>query len=110
MVSSIALLGLLPGVYREGPEAVMRRLQARLGDVFTVSLFGPKVTFLIGQEEVCSHFFRAPASEISHGDLFEFTVPMFGREVGYGVDEDTREEHRCFQAIQVEEPCRSHDS
>ncbi|KAK1692458.1 hypothetical protein QYE76_009155 [Lolium multiflorum] len=54
-------------------------------------LFGQKVTFLIGPE-VLSHFFRAPTFEISRGDLFEFTVPMFGREVGYGVDRGTRDE------------------
>ncbi|KAM0847837.1 hypothetical protein ACQ4PT_054775 [Festuca glaucescens] len=92
MVSGIAVLGLLPRLFREGPEAAIKGLHAKLGDVFTVSfLFRQKVTFLIGQE-VLSHFFRAPASEISRGDLFEFTVPMFGREVGYGVDRGTRDE------------------
>lgn len=70
----------------------MCELRAKLGGVFTVSLlFGHRVTFLIGQE-VLAHFFRAPASEISRGDLFEFTVPMFGQEVGYGVDAGTRDE------------------
>jgi sterol 14-demethylase len=91
-VSGIALLGLLLRVFRKGPEATIEELHAKLGDVFTVSfLFGQKVTFLIGQE-VLSHFFRAPASEISRGDLFEFTVPMFGREVGYGINRGTRDE------------------
>ncbi|KAM0867761.1 hypothetical protein ACQ4PT_041766 [Festuca glaucescens] len=87
-----SIVGFVAGSWMRGPEAAIKGLHTKLGDVFTVSfLFGQKVTFLTGQE-VLSHFFRAPASEISRGDLFEFTVPMFGREVGYGVDRGTRDE------------------
>ncbi|CAM0942968.1 unnamed protein product [Alopecurus aequalis] len=110
VVSAISLLRLLPSVFREGPEPAMRELHAKLGSAFTVSfLFGQKVTFLIGQEEVLSHFFRAPASEISRGNLFEFTVPMFGREVGYGVDRATRDEQlRIFVDALKPSKLRSH--
>jgi sterol 14-demethylase len=57
--------------------------------------FGLNVTLLIGPE-VTGHFFQGLESEISHGNLFEFTVPMFGNTVFYGRDSATRVEQTRF--------------
>lgn len=70
-------------------------LYVKYGSVFTVSSFGLKVTLLIGPE-VMVHFFQGLESEISHGNLLEFTVPMFGKAVGYGRDKATRIEQMRF--------------
>jgi len=67
----------------------------KLGSVFTISFFGLKTTFLIGPE-VSAHFYQGLESEISHGKILEFTVPMLGKEVGYGVDIATRTEQNRF--------------
>uniref|UniRef100_A0A0E0PMJ5 Cytochrome P450 n=1 Tax=Oryza rufipogon TaxID=4529 RepID=A0A0E0PMJ5_ORYRU len=53
------------------------------------------MTFLVGPE-VSAHFFQGLESEISHGNLLEFTVPMFGKEIAHGVDSATRNEQARF--------------
>ncbi|KAK1678549.1 hypothetical protein QYE76_039397 [Lolium multiflorum] len=35
-------------------------------------------------------------SEITHGDIYEFTVPIFGKEMGFAVDYTTRMEQNRF--------------
>ncbi|KAF0922720.1 hypothetical protein E2562_001112 [Oryza meyeriana var. granulata] len=96
VVNCIALLGLLPTLFRGDVPAMMNELYVKFGSVFTISVAGLlKVTFLVGPE-VSAHFFQGLESEVSHGNLFEFTVPMFGQEVGHGVDDATRIEHGRF--------------
>lgn len=92
VVSGIALL---PMLFKKGLQATVYDLYSRLGSVFTISFLGPKLTFLIGPE-VSAHFFQGLDSDISHGNLFEFTVPMFGEETGYGVDINIRNEQARF--------------
>nr|ABG88966.1 cytochrome P450 CYP51H11 [Avena strigosa]ABG88967.1 cytochrome P450 CYP51H11 [Avena strigosa] len=94
-VKGIALLRLLPTLFTEGPEATMHYLHNKLGSAFTVSFLWKKTTFLVGQE-ASAIFFQGLESEVTQGNLFEFTVPMFGTEVGFGVDYATRREHTRF--------------
>ncbi|XP_006657674.1 obtusifoliol 14-alpha demethylase-like [Oryza brachyantha] len=91
-----ALVRFARAVARDGPLEAMREQQDKLGSVFTASLLGLlKVTFLVGPE-VSSHFYLAPDSEISQGNLYEFTVPIFGPDVAYAVDLHTRNEQTRF--------------
>jgi sterol 14-demethylase len=94
-VKGIALLRLLRTLFTEGPEATMQHLHNSLGSAFTVSFLWKRVTFLVGQE-ASAMFFQGLESEVTQGDLFEATVPMFGTEVGFGVDYNTRREHTRF--------------
>lgn len=94
-VKGIALLRLLPTLFTEGPEATMHYLHNKLGSAFTVSFLWKRTTFLVGQE-ASSIFFQGLESEVTQGNLFEFTIPMFGREVGFGLDYTTRTEHTRF--------------
>jgi sterol 14-demethylase len=82
-------------LFKKGLQSTIYDLYTKLGSVFTISFFGPKLTFLIGPE-VSAHFFQGLDSDISHGNLFEFTVPMFGKETGYGVDINIRNEQARF--------------
>ncbi|KAM0892340.1 hypothetical protein ACQ4PT_025836 [Festuca glaucescens] len=95
LVNCAALLALIPTLVKNGMPAVFNHLYARYGSVFMVSPFGLKMTFLAGPE-VTTHFFQGLDSEISHGDLFEFTVPMFGLAIAYAVDSATRNEQKRF--------------
>ena len=95
VVNGIAILQLLPKLFTEDVPAIMHDLHAKYGSVFTISLFGPKVTVLIGPE-VLSHFFQGPAHEISRGNAFDFTIPMFGKGVLYDTDAATRAEQIRF--------------
>lgn len=83
---------------KKGLPTMVNDLYVNYGSVFTVSCFGViKVTLLIGPEAT-AHFFQGLESEISHGNLLEFTVPMFGKAVGYGRDTATRMEQMRFHS------------
>jgi sterol 14-demethylase len=74
---------------------MLQEQYTKFGSVFTISFFGMKTTFLVGPE-VSAHFYQGLESEISHGNILEFTVPMFGKDVAYGVDIATRTEQNRF--------------
>ncbi|CAM0908398.1 unnamed protein product [Alopecurus aequalis] len=93
LVNGISLITLLPTLWKKGLPAVLNDLYVKQGSVFMFGFFGLNVTFLIGPE-VSAHFFQGLESEISHGNLFEFTVPMFGKEIGYARDSATRNEQK----------------
>jgi sterol 14-demethylase len=95
VVNCFALLGLWPSLYSKDLPSKINFLYNKYGSVFTISLFGNHITLLIGPQ-VSAHFFQGLDSDISHGKLLEFTVPMFGREVAYGVDIATRNEQARF--------------
>ncbi|KAL6654838.1 hypothetical protein ACP70R_008303 [Stipagrostis hirtigluma subsp. patula] len=96
VVTGFSVIGVLHKFVTNGFQAMIHDQYTRLGSVFTISFFGTKLTFLIGPE-VSDHFFQGLESEISYGDIIEFTVPMIGKEVGYGVDAATRHEQNRFQ-------------
>jgi sterol 14-demethylase len=95
VVNLLALLRLLPSLRKKDLPSQINFLYNKYGSVFTVSIFGCNITLLIGPE-VSAHFFQGLDSDISHGNLLEFTVPMFGQEVAYGVDIATRNEQARF--------------
>ncbi|XP_062197049.1 obtusifoliol 14-alpha demethylase-like [Phragmites australis] len=95
VVTGISIIGLLHTLVAKGFQTMIHEQYTKLGSAFTISLFGLKTTFLIGPE-VSAHFYQGLDSEISHGNILEFTVPMLGKEVGYGVDITTRTEQNRF--------------
>jgi sterol 14alpha-demethylase len=102
------LLGVLPAILTRSLQGVICDQYLKLGSVFTLSSLGVKVTFLVGPE-VSAHFFHAAESEISIGDVYKVTVPIFGKGVGYDVDNDTRnEQHRFFADTLRPAKLRSH--
>lgn len=90
-VKGVSFIRVLHTLLSKGLQAMIHDQYTKLGSVFTISFFQFKVTFLIGPE-VSAHFYQGLDSEISHGNAIEFTVPMLGKEVGYGVDTATRNE------------------
>jgi len=94
-VKGIALLGLLPTLLTKGPEATMHYLYNKLGSAFTITVLWKSGTFLVGQE-ASGAFFQSLESEVTQGNLNEFTVPMFGKEMGFAVDYATRMEQTRF--------------
>uniref|UniRef100_A0A0E0JZ72 Obtusifoliol 14-alpha demethylase n=1 Tax=Oryza punctata TaxID=4537 RepID=A0A0E0JZ72_ORYPU len=102
------LVGFIPAVLRRGLQAVIREQHRALGSVFTLRSLGLAVTFLVGPE--CSdHFFHAPECEIAIDGVYEATVPIFGKGVGYDIDLDTRnEQHRFFAKMLRPAKLRGH--
>ena len=70
--------------------------------VFTVNLLHKKMTFLIGPE-VSAHFFKAPESDLSQQEVYQFNVPTFGPGVVFDVDYSVRQEQFRFftEALRV---------
>ncbi|XP_066383498.1 obtusifoliol 14-alpha demethylase-like [Miscanthus floridulus] len=96
VVSVASLIALLPTLLTRGLPTVIHGLHAKLGTVFTISLFGvKKVTFLVGPEAT-AHFFHGSESEIRQSNIYEFSVPVVGRGVMYDVDLTTRSRQISF--------------
>jgi len=95
-VSGGSVIPLLHTLVTKGFRAMLQEQYTKFGSVFTISFLGMKTTFLAGPE-VSAHFYQGLESEISHGNILEFTVPMFGKDVAFGVDIATRtEQHRFY--------------
>lgn len=96
VVSVISLIASLPTLLTRGLPAVIHGLHAKLGTVFTISLFGvKKVTFLLGPE-FTAYFYEGSESEIRQANIYEFSVPVVGRGVMYDVDLTTRSRQISF--------------
>ncbi|EEF50132.1 sterol 14-demethylase [Ricinus communis] len=97
-------LPLVGGLFRflKGPIIMLRDEYPKLGSVFTVNLAQKKITFFIGPE-VSAHFFKAPESDLSQQEVYQFNVPTFGPGVVFDVDYSIRQEQFRFftEALRV---------
>jgi sterol 14alpha-demethylase len=94
VVNFAASIGLLHTLFTKGFQEMVFEQCKQLGSVFTVSLVGKKLTFLVGPE-VSGQFYQGLDSEVSL-NLFKFTVPILGKDVGYSIDSATRYEQSRF--------------
>ncbi|CAJ1948141.1 unnamed protein product [Sphenostylis stenocarpa] len=95
---------LIGGLVRflKGPIFMLREEYPKLGSVFTLKLFHKNITFLIGPE-VSAHFFKAPETDLSQQEVYQFNVPTFGPGVVFDVDYSVRQEQFRFftEALRV---------
>ncbi|KAL6654837.1 hypothetical protein ACP70R_008302 [Stipagrostis hirtigluma subsp. patula] len=92
LVNGVSIIGTL---LMNGFGAMIYEQYTKLGSVFTISILGKKIAFLIGPE-VSGHFYQGLDSEVSLNIMYEFLVPMVGKDTGYGVDATTRNEQIRF--------------
>eukprot|EP00891_Asterochloris_glomerata_P008191 jgi/Astpho2/8191/e_gw1.00120.216.1_t len=81
--------------FAQGPMRLMDEGYKRYGEVFTVPVAHKKMTFLIGPH-VSEHFFKASDDELSQKEVYEFSIPTFGKGVVYDIDHKIRAEHFRF--------------
>lgn len=105
VLDGISLIRFLHMLLTKGLRPTIHDQRKKMGSVFTISFFGVKLTFLVGPE-ILSHFYQGAESEISHGNMLDFMVPMFGKEVGYGVDFTTRYEQIRFYSDALTRPSK----
>lgn len=88
--------------FMKGPVVMMKEEYPKLGSVFTLSFLNKNITFLIGPE-VSAHFFKAPESDLSQQEVYQFNVPTFGPGVVFDVDYTIRQEQFRFftEALRV---------
>ncbi|KAI5084495.1 hypothetical protein GOP47_0000664 [Adiantum capillus-veneris] len=93
----VRALPLIGGVrkFMKGPINMIREEYPRLGSVFTVKVLNRNITFLLGPEESV-HFFKAPESEMSQQEVYQYNVPTFGPGVVFDVDYSVRMEQFRF--------------
>jgi sterol 14-demethylase len=70
--------------FRRDPVGLLRRGQRQLGDVFDFRLPGTRVTALVGPSAQAA-FFNAGDDVLSAREVYQFTVPIFGKGVVYDV-------------------------
>ncbi|KAF8390755.1 hypothetical protein HHK36_025282 [Tetracentron sinense] len=81
--------------FLKGPIVMLREEYLKLGSVFTLNLLNKKITFFVGPE-VSAHFFKAPESDLSQQEVYQFNVPTFGPGVVFDVDYAVRQEQFRF--------------
>ncbi|XP_052205248.1 sterol 14-demethylase isoform X2 [Diospyros lotus] len=88
--------------FLKGPVVMLREEYPKMGSVFTLKLLNKNITFLIGPE-VSAHFFKAPESDLSQQEVYQFNVPTFGPGVVFDVDYSVRQEQFRFftEALRV---------
>ncbi|PIM97932.1 Cytochrome P450 [Handroanthus impetiginosus] len=88
--------------FMKGPMVMLREEYPKLGSVFTLKLLNKNITFFIGPE-VSAHFFKAPESDLSQQEVYQFNVPTFGPGVVFDVDYTIRQEQFRFftEALRV---------
>lgn len=101
---AVAAWPVLGGLVRfmKGPVVMLKEEYPKLGSVFTLSFLNKNITFLIGPE-VSAHFFKAPESDLSQQEVYQFNVPTFGPGVVFDVDYTIRQEQFRFftEALRV---------
>eukprot|EP01104_Vermistella_antarctica_P006101 TRINITY_DN16834_c0_g1_i1.p1 TRINITY_DN16834_c0_g1~~TRINITY_DN16834_c0_g1_i1.p1 ORF type:complete len:520 (+),score=110.83 TRINITY_DN16834_c0_g1_i1:80-1561(+) len=79
------------------PLNFARRCYEQYGDIFTVSVLGKRLTFLVGPE---GHklFFKASDAELSQDEPYRFAIPIFGPGVVYDAPLSTRTQQLRFMS------------
>mmetsp|Transcript_13108 Transcript_13108/g.15840 ORF Transcript_13108/g.15840 Transcript_13108/m.15840 type:complete len:491 (-) Transcript_13108:705-2177(-) len=95
----VACLPIVGGLIKfiQGPMVLMKDAYAKYGEVFTVPIAGYRITFLLGPH-ASPHFYKAPDTEMSQKEVYQFNVPTFGRGVVFDVDHTVRQEQFRFFA------------
>ena len=88
------LLGHLREFQRE-PVAMLLRARRDHGDLVRFRL-GPRRFLLFAGPEAHDAYFRAPEEQLSAKDVYQFTVPIFGRGVAYDVSPELMDEQLGF--------------
>eukprot|EP01112_Ceratiomyxa_fruticulosa_P021975 TRINITY_DN7922_c0_g1_i1.p1 TRINITY_DN7922_c0_g1~~TRINITY_DN7922_c0_g1_i1.p1 ORF type:complete len:512 (+),score=125.58 TRINITY_DN7922_c0_g1_i1:124-1536(+) len=90
----VPVIGCFPE-FSKNPVSTIRNAYEKLGDCFTLSFFGIKITCMIGPEAQ-SAFFRAGDEELSPKEAYKFMVPVFGPGVVYDSPQEVMLEQLRF--------------
>eukprot|EP01087_Luapelamoeba_hula_P015814 TRINITY_DN477_c0_g1_i1.p1 TRINITY_DN477_c0_g1~~TRINITY_DN477_c0_g1_i1.p1 ORF type:complete len:487 (-),score=98.66 TRINITY_DN477_c0_g1_i1:70-1530(-) len=82
--------GIIPFVgvglnFASGPLQYATKVYKEKGEIFTLTMFGKRMTFLVGPEAHMP-FFSKNDTELSQEEPYKFCVPIFGPNVVYGTD------------------------
>jgi sterol 14alpha-demethylase len=81
--------------FNRNPVRFLQRARSRFGDIFSFLLAGNRVAVLTGPR-ANEAFFRAPDDQLSARDAYQFTVPIFGKDIAYDASPDRMSEQLDF--------------
>eukprot|EP00753_Platysulcus_tardus_P018246 PLAT6794.1.p2 GENE.PLAT6794.1~~PLAT6794.1.p2 ORF type:complete len:498 (+),score=258.47 PLAT6794.1:48-1496(+) len=83
--------------FSKNPVSIIQRGVAELGDIFTVRLFGEKITIVVGE---ASHptFFKGGDAELSQNEVYSFMTPIFGPGIVYDAPASRRVQQLKFMS------------
>ncbi len=81
--------------FMKDPVSMLMRGWHEQGELFQFRL-GPKKFFLFIGPEAHDRYFRAPRDCLSAKDVYQFTIPIFGRGVAYDVSPQIMDEQLGF--------------
>jgi len=81
--------------FRKDPVALLRRGRRQHGEIFSFPLSG-KTVYALTEPAGNEAFFRAPDTQLSAREAYQFTVPMFGKGVAYDVSPELMDEQLGF--------------
>jgi len=94
VVSSIPFVGPIVS-FGKHPLQYMLDARKKYGDIFTVELMGKRITFLTGPKAHIA-FFNASDEQLDQNEPYQFSVPIFGPNIVYGCDLNTRNQQLKF--------------
>ena len=77
--------------FRRDPTGLLQRGRDRFGEIFSFQLAGKLVTVLTGPK-ANEAFFHAPDDQLSAKEAYQFTVPIFGKDIAYDVSPEVMSE------------------
>ena len=80
---------------RRDPINLLLRGWREHGELFDISIFGQTFTVFLGPE-AHEAYFRAPDGVLSQMEVYQFTVPIFGRGVAYDASPELMAEQVAF--------------
>jgi len=79
--AGIPILGNFIG-FAKDPVGFVRQSYEKMGEVFTLRMFGQRITFLIGPD-AHTPFFRASDEDADQAEVYKFMTPVFGKGIVY---------------------------
>ncbi|MBA3494493.1 MAG: cytochrome P450, partial [Gammaproteobacteria bacterium] len=83
--------------FQRDPLSLLERAWRAHGEVFQFRLGGREVVVFVGPE-AHDAYFRAPDDQLSAREVYQFTVPIFGKGVAYDVAPERMAEQLSFLA------------
>jgi sterol 14-demethylase len=77
--------------FNRNPVRFLLRGRQKLGEIFSFLLAGNKVAVLTGPK-ANEAFFRAADDQLSARDAYQFTVPIFGKDIAYATTQERMSE------------------
>lgn len=77
------------------PIHMVKDLFEKFGSMFTVNIFGQRLTFMVGRDARCA-FYRSRDDVLSQAEVYGFMTPVFGKGVVYDAPPKIRRQQMQF--------------